>query len=115
MSLQESELRELQEKYGYLINYESDDPESPSDPVGYWDSNGDSLLHMAAQCGDRRAIELLLKAGLDVNLVGDMGNTALHYAKTEEVFNLLLAHGASREVVNEFGRTPEFKGGGRLK
>jgi ankyrin repeat protein len=111
MSLHEAEVRELQEKYSHLTNYESDDPEDPIDPMEYRDSNGDALLHIAAQSGDGRTIDLLLKAGVDVNLVGDMGNTALHYAKTEDVFNLLLIHGASREIINEFGRRPELKGG----
>lgn len=109
MKLTETEIQELQAKYSYLTNYEAEDPDASIDPLTYVDSNGDALLHIAAQRGDMRTVELLLTAGVDVNLVGDMGNTALHYAQTEEVARLLLAHGASAEVCNEFGKRPTLK------
>ena len=109
MKLTEAEIQELQAKYSYLTNYEAEDPDAPIDPLTYVDSNGDALLHLAAQRGDKRTVELLLRAGIDVNLVGDMGNTALHYAQTEEVASLLLSHGASTEVCNEFGKQPAWK------
>jgi hypothetical protein len=38
-----------------------------------------------------------------------MSNTALHYAQTEGVAGLLLKHGASADVRNEFGKLPTFK------
>ena len=110
MKFTEADIQELQTKYSYLTNYESEDPEAPIDPLTYVDSNGDALLHIAAQRGDKRTAELLLMAGVDVSLVGDMGNTALHYAQTEEVARLLLEHGASADVCNEFGKRPLFKG-----
>lgn len=106
MSLSEADVRELQKKYSHLVNYESEDPDDPIDPLTYVDSNGDALLHIAAQVGDLRTVELLLRAGVDVNLVGDMGNTALHYAKSDDIASLLVAHGASVEVINEFGKKP---------
>jgi len=109
MKLTEAEIQELQAKYGYLTNYEAEDPDAPIDPLTYVDSNGDALLHLAAQRGDMRTVELLLRAGLDVNQIGDMGNTALHYAKTEEMARLLLSHGASTNVRNEFGQRPAWK------
>ena len=109
MKLTESEIKELQTKYSYLMNYEAEDPDAPIDPLTYVDSNGDALLHLAAQQGDTRTVELLLRAGIDVNLVGDMGNTALHYAKTQEVASLLLSHGASAALFNEFGKQPAWK------
>lgn len=109
MSISEADMQELQQKYSYLVNYESEDPDEPIDPLTYVDSNGDTLLHVAAQLGDLRTVELLLRAGVDVNQVGDMGNTALHYAKSEEVASLLLAYGASPDVTNEFGRQPEAR------
>jgi len=110
MNLSDAEIEELQKTYGHLVNYESEDPEAPIDPLTYVDSNGDSLLHIAAQRGDLRTIGLLLRAGVDANLLGDMGCTALHYAKTKDVASLLLAHGASTEIRNEFGKLPESKG-----
>ncbi len=110
MKLTESELKELQAKYSYLTNYEAEEPDAPIDPLAYVDSNGDALLHIAAQQGDLRTVELLLKADIDPNLAGDMGNTALHYARTEEMARLLVAHGASTEVLNEFNKPPTLKG-----
>jgi len=110
MKLSETENQELQEKYSHLVNYGATDPNAPIDPLSYVDSNGDALLHIASQRGDQRTVELLLRAGVDVNLVGDMGNTALHYARTEDVVRILLSHGASTEICNEFGKRPMKKG-----
>ena len=105
MSLSKVELEELQNKYHHLINYDDEeDPFSPIDPLTYVDSNGDMLIHIAAQNNDSRTILLLLKAGFDINQPGDMGCTALHYATSEEVKQLLLDHGASSDIRDEFGR-----------
>lgn len=106
MTLSDNEIREIQEKYSYLINYDAEDPECPIDPLSYVDSNGDTLLHIAAQQNDLRTIELLLKGGVNVNAIGDMGCTALHFAKSKEVIDLLVTHGASNQVRNEFGKLP---------
>ena len=110
MNLSESEIRELQKKYYYLTNYQSEDIDEPIEPLTYVDPTGDNLLHIAARLGDLRSVELLLKAGLDVNQLGDMGYTALHYAKMkkhEDVCQLLLEHSASRNIRSEFGQLPE--------
>jgi ankyrin repeat protein len=104
-----AEISELQRRYGYLVNYQADDPDAPIDPVTYRDSDNDSLLHIAARNGDRCAVELLLEAGVDANLLGDMGSTPLHYAKEKqhsEVAKLLIEHGAREDIRNEFGKTP---------
>ena len=114
MRLTKAEVQELQTKYGYLTNYEAEEPDSPIDPLTYVDSNGDALLHIAAQGGDLRTVELLLKAGVDANQIGDMGNSALHYAKDENLARLLLSHGASVDVYNEFGKQPSWKAGSGL-
>lgn len=107
LSLKDTEINELQKKYYYLINYDSNDP---INPLSYVDSNGDSLLHIAAQHGDLQTIKILLNAGVDVNIKGDMGCTALHYAKmenNEEVVRLLIAYGADVSIKNEFGKLPD--------
>lgn len=99
----------LQKKYFYLVNYEADDPTSPINPLTYTDSGGDHLLHIAAQRGDLETVQLLVAAGVDVNLPGDMGSTALHYAtgkRHTEAANFLLSRGASMSVEDDFGRTP---------
>ena len=118
MKLSEEEIQCIREKYRQLINYQSEDIDDPIDPLTYVEPAGDNLLHIAAMRGDLRTVELLLKAGLDVNQPGDMGYTALHYAywkgakwpahvhEREDVIRLLLEHGASTTVRNEFGKTP---------
>jgi len=118
MILSESEVKYLQERYRNLTNFQSDDPSDPIDPLTYVEPAGDNLLHIASMRGDSKAVELLLKAGLDVNQRGDMGYTALHYAywkgakwpahinERDDVIRLLLEHGASTTVRNEFGKTP---------
>jgi ankyrin repeat protein len=106
MKLSDAEISEIRKKYSHYGNYESEDPDAPIDPLSYVDSNGDSLLHIASRLGDIQTVELLLKGGMDVNLIGDMGNTPLHYAKNAEVATLLMAHGASRDIYNEFGKQP---------
>ncbi|WP_370677716.1 ankyrin repeat domain-containing protein [Pleomorphomonas sp. PLEO] len=111
MTLTKAETQELQGKYAYLTNYEAEEADAPINPLTYVDSNGDTLLHIAAQRGDIRTLELLLEAGVDANKAGDMGNTALHYAQTEYVARILLSHGASADACNEFGKTPSLSAG----
>jgi len=109
MTLKTDEIKEIQEAYFYLINYESDDPQAPIDPLTYIDSNGDNLLHIAARRGDLRTVELLVGAGMDVNKTGDMELTPLHYAyqsENPEVIKLLLNNGASKELQDGFGKLP---------
>ena len=108
MTLTKIEVQELQAKYSYLTNYEADEPDAPINPLTYVDSNGDALLHLAAQQGDTDTVGLLLRAGINVNQIGDMGNTALHYAQTQEMARLILSHGASVEIYNEFGNRPAW-------
>jgi ankyrin repeat protein len=109
MKLTQEEISEIQSKYSYLTNFEDDDPTAPIHPVNYVDSNGDALLHIAAQLGDKRTVELLLNVGIDVNLLGDMSNTALHYAAisgSSDLYEYLCSKGASEQILNEFGKTP---------
>ena len=109
IKLSDEAIAELQKKYDYLINYDSVDPTDPIDPLTYVDSNGDNLLHIAAQLGDVNTIALLVDAGVNINQKGDMGFTALHYAydgKYSRAIEFLLAHGASAEIENEFGKRP---------
>ncbi len=74
--------------------------------------DGDPVLHLAAHRGDLKAVEVLLAHGADPNVVGDMANTALHYAAMgghAELVLLLLRQGAapSASARNEFGKTPQ--------
>jgi len=102
--LNDQELDELLVIFRDVINYEADDVCTPIDPLTYVAPDGDTCLHIAAHRGNRRAVELLLKAGANPNRPGDMGYTALHYASDPNVITLLLDHGASGNVLDEFGR-----------
>lgn len=104
--LTQSELDELAVAFADVINYESDDPTAPVDPLTYRAPDDDTCLHIAARRGDLRSIELLLKAGLDIDDRGDMGTTPLHCAKTRVVEAFLVKYGASVKIRDEFGRLP---------
>jgi ankyrin repeat protein len=100
------EVREIRARYFYLVSAEGD-IDGPVDPLAYVDSNGDHLLHIAARRGDLRTAKLLLNAGEDVNVRGDMGCTALHNAlmKGEEAMaQFLLLNGADGSIIDAFGR-----------
>lgn len=69
----------------------------------------DSLLHMAAYQGNMEAAKLLVELGADINALGDMHYTPLHYAALkghDDIYDYLLSHGASTELVSQFGTTP---------
>ncbi len=109
MTFSNEESQYLAQVFQYLINYESDDPEEPIKPLSYREPSGDNCLHIASSLGDLKAVAILLKAGLDINEKGDMGNTALHYAykrKHQAIIDLLEKNGASDEIKNEFGFKP---------
>jgi ankyrin repeat protein len=109
IALSPGDIAQMQNRYSYLVNYQADDPTTPIDPMAYRSSDGDSLLHIAAQNGDAQTVELLLKAGIDPNLLGDMGSTPLHYAKANqrtETARLLISYGARADIRNEFGKVP---------
>ena len=54
-------------------------------------------------------VQYLLKRGINVNLENKFGNTALHYAFSDQNFELadvLLQNGADEFKANIFGLTP---------
>lgn len=68
-----------------------------------------SLLHLAAQIGDKRLAKTLLDRGIGVNLQDDSGSTALHYAAfalEKDVVKLLLDKGADNTIQDAHGMTP---------
>ena len=104
--MDESDRRYLEAAFRDLVNYDADDPLQPVDPVTYLTPEGDSCLHIAAGRGNRLAVRLLVEAGLDVNLRGDLGNTPLHYARKsahDEVVRFLIDRGAMPSLKNELG------------
>lgn len=75
------------------------------------DKNGGSALLYAALQGDLRAVELLLKAGADVNMAGKPnGQTALHLAvkhNLPDLVSFLIDNGAEPEQMNTAKETPK--------
>jgi GNAT superfamily N-acetyltransferase len=61
-------------------------------------------LHFAAQDGDAKQVEQLIKGGYSPNKFDELGKTPLHYAAAGEHFevvSLLLAHGANVNAHHE--------------
>lgn len=109
MNLDDNEIKWLKLAFRDLLNYESSDPDCSIDPLTYRDPGGDNCLHIAAYRGNSVAVQLLLKAGLDVNSVGEMGSTPLHYASQKGHFGvvkILMANGALKDIHNKFGELP---------
>lgn len=105
------QIESLINRFADLINYEGNDPLAPINPLTYRDSGGDSLLHIAIRRADAEAVTLLLGAGVDPNIRGDMGYTPLHYAadnRDSEMAKLLISRGASTKAINEFDKAPDL-------
>jgi ankyrin repeat protein len=109
VKLTEEQIKELRTRYADLLSYGSRDIFEAIEPLTYKTPEGDSLLHIAAMRGDVDTVAMLLNAGIDPNLPGDMGNTPLHYAcdkHNESLSALLISHGARKDIKNEFGLFP---------
>ena len=68
-----------------------------------------SVLTFAVGNGRFEVTEILLKAGVLLNVQDNFGNTALHYAyenEEYEIAKLLISGGADESIVNEDGLTP---------
>ena len=74
-------LDELRRKFSdQIIEGNEGDASQVFDPLTFHTPEGDTCLHIAAIRDDSKSIKRLLGLGLDVDVQGDMGNTALHYA-----------------------------------
>ena len=71
--------------------------------------NGMTPLHMAATSESKDAVEFLLQAGVDPNVLDGNGETALHKvgrSNSYEIYRLLVRHGADEQIKNTTGETP---------
>ncbi|XP_054943598.1 ankyrin repeat domain-containing protein 6 isoform X1 [Physeter macrocephalus] len=71
--------------------------------------HGRTPLHLAANKGHLSVVQILLKAGCDLDVQDDAGDTALHIAAAlnhKKVVKILLEAGADGTIVNNAGRTP---------
>lgn len=77
-------------------------------PIDYQDELGNSLLHVAAQNGNKRLVKLCLRRGAQLNLQNLHGQTALHYAYGygyDECGDYLVKRGADDSIRNKDGLT----------
>lgn len=67
----------------------------------------DTVLHTVCSWGELNPVEVLVRAGADVNAKGDQGATPLFNAvigKSPEVVAFLLKAGADVNIANDYGR-----------
>ncbi|MEW5894822.1 MAG: ankyrin repeat domain-containing protein [Candidatus Omnitrophota bacterium] len=84
----------------------SDEP--PKIDIHACDIEDDSMLHYACRGGDLRAVRLLVEAGADINVLGDMDQTPLHCAAAYrflDIVKFLISKGAVQRK-DAFGYTP---------
>jgi len=68
--------------------------------------NNSSYLIEAVRFGKVHAMFYLLANGIYIDLVDELGNTAVHYAKSFEMVNYLMQNGAYPNPKNKAGETP---------
>jgi len=67
---------------------------------------GDTLLHVVARIGTIEEIDLLIAAHAQINSLGEMGYTPMHYAASRgrlDIVEHLLELGADPNTQNKFG------------
>ena len=69
------------------------------------DSSGRTCMSWAAARGDLNSLKTLLQYGGDPNLPDTQGSTPLHFVRSAECCNLLLAQGANLTARNIYGHT----------
>jgi len=76
---------------------------------------GDTPLHVMAWRNDVEGVEILIRAGADVNAKGEMDETPLHIAVTQRnipMIQVMLKAGARTDIRCEFGDTPRERAAG---
>ena len=80
--------------------------------VDFYTKNRETALIKASQTGQRKAIELLIDKGADVNHQDLTGNTALHYLvkvlskSNEEALRKMIFADGNMDIKNNLGETP---------
>ena len=72
------------------------------------DRDGDNALHVFIWGNETKSALFLIESGIDINAVGDMGETPLHAAihkKNMAVIKALLNANTRTNIVSEFGKT----------
>jgi hypothetical protein len=77
-------------------------------PIDYQDDQGNTLLHIAAQNGNKRMIKIFLRRGISLDTQNLQGQTALHYLYGygyADVGEYLVKKGANDSIRNKDGLT----------
>ena len=77
-------------------------------PIDYQDDQGNTLMHISAQNGNKRMIKLCLRRGGDINLQNINGQTPLHFAYAygyEKLGEYMMRKGADDSIRNKDGLT----------
>jgi ankyrin repeat protein len=96
----------LFEQYQRHVEFLGEDTIEGVHHRGAFDSQ---VLHLAAFRGSTTDVEAFIALGADINAIGDLGLTPLHYAVLgghADTAALLMEHGARQDMPNEFGETP---------
>ncbi len=93
-------------KYRYLIDFAKLDL-TDINQQAY--PGGDALIHIVSYIGTLEEMDLLVASGAQINAVGDIGYTPLHYAALKgrlDMAEKLLLLGADPDIRCEFNDTP---------
>ncbi len=83
--------------------------EANADPNAYETKTGKTVLHLAAERNDVRAMEILINKNASVNKKAEQNETPLHYAARNcnfEAVQLLIEHDADPLEFNRYGQKP---------
>lgn len=79
------------------------------------DNQGNTILCIAAQNGNKRILKIALRHGADINSINFKGNSALHfsyrYGTAKSIGEYLLKKGANPDIVNRDGLKARDYGG----
>ncbi len=90
-----------------VVEFEDCEEAPKVDSVGIF---GNTPLKIVISWGDIDAVNLLIEAGADINVLLEDGNTPLHYSILMSEFKIariLVKHGANQEMKNDEGRLPK--------
>ncbi len=77
-------------------------------PIDYQDEQGNSMLHLCCQNGNRRIVKMVVRRGATINIQNLTGQTPLHFAfgyGYKEVGEYLIKLGADDTIKNKDGLT----------
>lgn len=105
LQIGEQMIEDILRKYARHVEFLGDDLKSIEQAGAF----GSQVIHLASFDNQREDIATLVRAGADINAIGDLGLRPLHYAVLGgaiDAVRFLLEIGADAATENEFGETP---------